>query len=91
MQLNDPTASECLRMLLEEQSRQLRLLEQRINVLCSSSWRATQPTQWTGFARAAHDVAAQHILAKLAIAYVAVDNAVDFSARAVSTLASRVG
>ena len=91
MELNDPSASECLRILLEEQSRGLRLVGQRIHVLCSASAVATQPTQWNGFARNAHDLAAQRILSKLVTAYVAVDNAADHSVRAVSTLASRVG
>lgn len=91
MEVNDPSASECLRILLEEQARSLRLVAQRINFLCSSSWKSTQPTQWSGFARSAHDLAAQNVLSKLVAAFVSVDNAADHTVRAISTLASRVG
>lgn len=91
MELTDPSASECLRLLLEEQSRSLRVVVQRLNALCRASWQASQATEWSGPARYAHDLAIQRILANLTIASVSVDNAADCSVRAAGTLGSRVG
>lgn len=91
MNLNDPSTSECLRILLEDQSRRLSVVAQRISVLCGDISRATQPSEWRGLTRVAHDLVAQQLLSKLALAYVDVDDAAHHSARAVSTLGSRVG
>lgn len=91
MQLNDPSAAECLRVLLDDQCRKLRIAEGRIMSIHSSSVRAMQPAQWSGPARLAHDHLADLMLANLTRARIAMSHAADESARAVATLAGRVG
>lgn len=91
MLLDDPSTSEYLRILLEEQSRKLRLAALRVEELCNSGAQAVQAGRWSGLARTAHDGLAQSMLVNLASARHAINHAADESARAVATLAGRVG
>lgn len=91
MEAYDPSTSECLRILLEEQHRRLRSAAQTIASLHRTGMRETQPTHWSGLARISHDDLAQRMMANLAAARHALDCAADESARAVATLATRVG
>jgi hypothetical protein len=91
MKLDDPAAAECLRLLLEEQARQLRVYALRIESLCRSGWQATQPVYWAGPARTAHDAVAQRLISRLVTAHNAAAHAADESARAAATLSGRVG
>lgn len=91
MHVDDPSTSECLRILLEEQSRKLRLAALRVETLCDSGAQAMQAGRWSGLARMAHDGLAQNMLANLASARHAMKIAAEESARAVATLADRVG
>lgn len=91
MELNDPSTAECLRSLLNEQARRLRMSAQRIELLRTSSVHATQPVRWSGPARIAHDMMAQRVISHLTAASHSSSLAADESARAVATLSSRVG
>ncbi|MCC6270043.1 MAG: hypothetical protein IT190_02070 [Microbacteriaceae bacterium] len=91
MELGDPSAAECLRFLLEEQARQLRISALRIESLCRSGGQATQPVYWAGPARTAHDAVVQRLISSLATAHDAAAHAAEESARAVATLSGRVG
>ncbi len=91
MELNDPSAAECLRILLDDQCRNLRGTAQRIESLHLDGTRAMQPAQWLGPARAAHDRLAEQMLSNLTLARSAASHAADESARAAATLAGRVG
>ncbi len=91
MDWQDTSTAECLRLLLENQARALRMAALRIESLCTSGTHATQPVHWTGPARWAHDALAQRVIFSLTTAWHAVSNAADESARAVATLASSVG
>lgn len=91
MHVDDPSTNECLRILLEEQARKLRLVALRVETLCNSGAHTTQAGQWSGLARIAHDGLAQNMLANLASARNAINSAAEESARAVATVAGRVG
>ena len=91
MELYDPSAGECLRILLDDQARSLRIAAHRIESLHLSCLHAMQPAQWSGPARRAHDHLAEQMLKNLTVARSAVGHAADESARAVASLASRVG
>lgn len=91
MEPNDLTSGECLRILLEEQVRNLRTSAQEIDSVCRAGAQAMQPAHWSGLARMAHDDLADRLLASLTAAHTAVTHAADQSARAVGTLAGRVG
>ena len=91
MELNDPSAAECLRILLHAQCRNLRNTAQRIESLHLFGVRAMQPAQWVGPARVAHDSLAEQMLSNLNLARSAVSHAAEESARAAATLAGRVG
>ena len=91
MELSDPSAAECLRTLLDEQTRKLRMTAQHIESLCSTGAQVIQPAHWSGLARTAHDDLAQRLIANLTAAGHAAHHAADESARAAATLAGRVG
>lgn len=91
MEFYDLTTSEAMRILLENQSRELRSLTQRIESLHDVGAQAVQSVRWRGTARAAHDDLVDRLLAQLGRASTAVDVAAEESARAVATLAGRVG
>lgn len=91
MDIDDPSAPECLRQLLEQQARKLRDAAQYIESLCSTGAQVIQPAQWSGPARNAHDDLAHRLLSTLTAAGDAAHHAADESARAAATLASRVG
>lgn len=91
MELYDPSAGECLRILLDDQSRSLRIAAQRIESLHLSCLNAMQRARWSGPARIAHDHLAEKMLTNLTVARSAVGHAAEESARAVASLAGRVG
>lgn len=91
MQPNDLSPGECLRILLQEQARNLRTNALELNAVCTLGAQATQPAHWSGLARMAHDDLAARLLTNLTAAHTAVTNAANHSARAVETLAGRVG
>lgn len=91
MDSNDPTTVECLRILLADQSRDLRNLAWRIESLCVAGERAVHPAHWSGMARNAHDALVEHFVAHLRAARLALSAAADDSAHAVSSLAGHVG
>lgn len=90
MDYRDPSSAECLRILLERQSRQLQLLTSRIDTVYVAGHQALHPTHWSGIARHAHDVVAENFLNQLTAARHALDNAAAESSRAVTSLAGYV-
>lgn len=91
MERNDLSTVDCLRQLLEQQTRKLRMTAQHIDALHATGVHVVQPIRWSGLARCAHDDLAESLLANLTAAAQAAHHAADESARAAATLVTRVG
>ncbi|HMM83134.1 MAG TPA: hypothetical protein PJ998_08155 [Terrimesophilobacter sp.] len=90
MDLTDPSAASCLRMLLEAQADRLGMLARRITEVMSSDMAASPTEEWTGPARDAHDDVLHRLTAQLNLARSSLERAEAESRHAVSTLAGRV-
>lgn len=87
----DPSAPETLRRLLEEQHRDLRRVADKVGSLYSMGLQQTQHSEWSGASRQAHDDLVERMLEHVTSARDALEMAADETARAMATMATRVG
>ena len=90
MRLADPSAAECLRMLLEEQRRALAVLRDRAWATAAGH-PVLSAEEWSSPVRPFYDAAAEALSRSLAQLGQSLDEAERESARAVATLSGRVG
>lgn len=90
MRLAEPTAAECLRMLLEDQARALALVRDRAWEVASGH-PVLSAKEWSSPVRPPYDAAAADLSRALVHLGQSLDEALQESARAVATLSGRVG
>lgn len=88
--LTDPSAASCLRILLDAQADRLGVVVRRIADVMSSDVAAVPPEEWTGLARDAHDELVRRLTAQLELARSSLERAEAESRHAAATLAGRV-
>jgi hypothetical protein len=89
MSITDPSTTESLRMLLDDQAARLRLLASMVAGSARHRMPDLPPPDWSGRARAAYDAVVERLRAELDDALRSLQDAAEQSARAAATLETR--